>query len=96
MICLNENIHFEGELVSTHDEKILTFELVKTGDALDIHMDRQGLAELIQVCKHLYERGGHEHLMTASWGGNELTEQPQSESSKLLNKVTLHLWAENG
>lgn len=81
--------------MDANNKKILTFELVKSGDALDVHMDRRGLAELIRICQRLYERGGHEHLMTTSWGGIELTDQPQSESSKLLNKVTLHLWAES-
>jgi len=78
------------------DEKILTFELVQTGDALDIHANKKGLAELIRVCQRLYEHGGHEHMMTPSWGGTELTEQPQGESHRPLNKVTLRLWGERG
>jgi hypothetical protein len=34
----------------------------------------------------------HEHLMTTSWSGSELTEEKQGKNNKLINKVTIFVW----
>ena len=73
------------------NEKTLTFELVG-GDELEIHGDIEGLRSLVGVLQRLIRDGGHEHLMTAAWGGADLTEEPQNQNSLLLNKVTVRRW----
>ena len=75
-------------------EKILTFELVKNGKELEIHVDNNGLQELIETLIELKNAKGktHDHMMTPSWSGSELTEQKQNETNTLLNKVSVHVW----
>lgn len=72
---------------------LLSFELSKNKDELDIHLNEEGLSRLIELLlrfkKHGYQ---HEHMMTPSWGGNELSEEQQALDSSLLNKVTFHKW----
>jgi hypothetical protein len=71
---------------------MLTFELTKAGDELDVHFDDEGLALLKGILENVQQKRAHEHLMTPSWGGSELTEDKQGPDSTLLNKVTLHIW----
>lgn len=74
------------------NEHILTFELSEDGDELDIHCDEQGLNMLIQSLHRLSNANQHEHLLSPSWGGSQLSEEKQSEQSKLINKITFHRW----
>lgn len=74
------------------NDYLLSFELTKEGDELDIHCDDSGLEKLLAILSQLKEKSQHEHLMTPKWGGNELTEVNQAEDSTLLNKVTIHKW----
>jgi len=76
----------------TTDSFLLTFEISKDGDELNVHCDDIGLEKLLLVLSRLKGNAQHEHLMTPSWGGNELSEELQSEDSQLLNKVTIHKW----
>ncbi|HAC88553.1 MAG: methylhydantoinase [Marinobacter sp.] len=76
----------------TTDSFLLSFEISKDGDELDVHCDDNGLEKLLSVLSQLRGKVQHEHLMTPGWGGNELSEEPQSENSELLNKVTVHKW----
>ena len=76
----------------TTDNFLLSFEISKDGDELNIHCDDTGLENLLSIISQIKGKVGHEHLMTPSWGGNELSEDPQSEDSHLLNKVTIHKW----
>jgi hypothetical protein len=76
----------------TTDSFLLSFELSKDGDELNVHCDDAGLAKLLSVLSKLEEKAQHEHLMTPSWGGSELSEEPQAADSQLLNKVTIHKW----
>ena len=71
---------------------LLTFELSKTGDELEVHFDRKGLIALRKVLDRIEKGEGHEHLLTAAWGGHELSEEKQESNSTLLNKVTFRLW----
>ncbi len=73
-------------------DQLLTFELSADGDHLEIHGDVAGLRELSKILERAIETRQHEHLMTPSWGGNELTEEVQGVGSRLLNKVTIHIW----
>ncbi len=54
---------------------LLTFELAKNKDELEIHTDLSGLKLLIEELNKLLksaEKGvnDHNHLMTEEWGGN--------------------------
>lgn len=73
---------------------LLTFELGRSGDELEIHCDRRGLAELIRILSEIARSEGraHDHLMTPAWGGGELSEELQGETGRLLHKVTVRLW----
>jgi len=75
----------------TTNNFLLSFELSQDNDELDIHCDEEGLIRLKQALSNL-QSSQHEHLMTPSWGGSELSEQAQSSGSSLLNKVTIHKW----
>jgi hypothetical protein len=71
---------------------ILTFELAKGSKELDIHFDEKGLEMLISMLQGLKGKTDHDHLMTPSWAGTELSEETQSDESELINKVTIHKW----
>ena len=73
-------------------DKILTFELTSDKEQLEIHGNRMGIQELINLLSRVVDTSSHDHLMTPSWGGNELTEEKQGESNNLINKVTVHIW----
>lgn len=75
-------------------KRILTFELEKNGVELHVHGDEQGLKELALVLEGLLRSttSDHAHLFTPDWGGEELSDEPQSENSSLVKKVTIHLW----
>lgn len=77
------------------NDKLLTFELSADGDCVDVHMNRQGLEDLVLYLTRLQDSSklpAHDHLMTESWAGTELTEEAQSTDVKLINQVTLRLW----
>ena len=71
---------------------LLTFEL-SNGNEIDIHGDASGLRRLAETLQRVLDSGEHEHLMTPSWGGTELSEEKQSDQSALVHKVTIHLWS---
>lgn len=71
---------------------MLTFEINVDGDEIEVHGDNNGLKALVQILQNVIQSGEHDHLMTPAWGGKELTEEKQSDSSKLVNKVTVHIW----
>jgi len=77
--------------------KILTFELSDDHQELDVHFDRTGLSELINHLERLLNCPPpcHDHLMTESWAGSELTEAKQGRRSILLNKVNFRYWPED-
>lgn len=74
----------------------ISFELSPGMDELDVHMNREGLlflvAQLEQLLRNPETLPHHNHLMTPSWSGTELSEEKQRADSILLNKVTLRLW----
>ncbi len=72
--------------------RILTFELLEGKDQLELHCNEEGLVLLIECLTKVLRTGEHEHLMTSSWGGSELTEEAQGIGNQLINKVTVHLW----
>jgi hypothetical protein len=44
---------------------------------------------LIRTLERLRQGGGHDHLMTRSWAGNELTEQKHDLASTLINHLRI-------
>jgi len=72
----------------------LTFEISQDDDVVEIHVDREGIKALINKLELLQRIEGneHEHLMTASWGGSELTEDLQGRSNKLVHHVKMFKW----
>ncbi|HYV49770.1 MAG TPA: Imm32 family immunity protein [Myxococcaceae bacterium] len=73
------------------NKRLLTFEVVGDGE-LEIHGSAEGLRDLIRSLTNVLETGQHDHLMTPSWGGTELSEEPQRAGAKLINKVTIRAW----
>ena len=72
--------------------KLLTFELDESGECLEIHGNKEGLQELINTLKQALEADDHMHLMTPSWGGDNLTEIKQGNDNKLINHVKVFSW----
>lgn len=71
----------------------LTFEITPDGDEIEIHATKEGLSHLKKQIEHLLEKGeDHTHLMTSSWGGNELSEEVQGENNKLISHVKVFIW----
>ena len=74
--------------------KTLTFEISSDGQELEIHGDREGLTELIEIIGRVLRTQQHDHLMTPEWGGTELTQEPQGVHNRLVNKVSVYVWDE--
>ena len=72
-------------------QHLLTFEMSPNG-TLEIHGDRMGLIELVKLVQHVLAGSQHEHLMSASWGGDELSEDKQGDKNRLINSVKIMLW----
>ncbi len=86
-------------------EKLLTFEYEKSSPGvleksspgvLHIHLNPEGAQEMIEIFQRLLRSGlnEHDHLMTPSWGGTELTEDKQDDATTLVNQVNVFLWRE--
>lgn len=58
---------------------------------VEIYCDKDGLDLLLHELAILKEKGGHVHLMSPSWAGNELTEQKQGEQNALINHLCVML-----
>ena len=71
---------------------MLTFELNKDGDQLEIHVDSAGMDRLIAALQRVAATKNHEHMATPSWGGTELSEELQSQGSALINSVSIYMW----
>jgi len=80
------------------ETKLLTFELKPGAAELEIHCNQEGLEFLVQALQSLAASNApmprHDHLMTPSWAGNELSEVLQRDENTLLNHVTVKLWDE--
>ncbi|MEB3103713.1 Imm32 family immunity protein [Ferviditalea candida] len=74
------------------DKFLLTFEFDKENEKIEIHADKYGLLFLKQKIDVLLQKGGDVHLMTPSWGGQELSEEQQNENSILLHHVKILYW----
>jgi hypothetical protein len=70
---------------------LLTVEYDSKG-VVEIHCDGEGLDSLIGRLSELKKRGGHDHLKTPTWAGNELTEEKQNASNELINHLEVFVW----
>ena len=68
---------------------ILTVEWQAEQQELDIVCDDEGLEVLLAKLLKLKKSGGHTHLMTPSWAGDELTEEKQTDHGDLINHVRI-------
>lgn len=73
---------------------MLSFEWDAHSDQLEIHADKEGLDQLLLLLTRLSNCDDEEniHLMTEDWGGSELSNQKQNESSILVNHVKVFKW----
>ena len=72
---------------------LLTVEHNSKG-TVELFMDPEGRKLLIAVLQRLTVNDSaidHEHLMTPSWAGTELTEELQNPANDLINKLTIFL-----
>lgn len=75
---------------------LLTVEYDEREEELDVVCDPDGLDKLIKELNKLRTNGGHIHLMTPSWAGNELTEERQTPNNLLINHMRVVLVNNNG
>jgi hypothetical protein len=55
----------------------MTLTVEYADEVVEVFADKDGIDVLIGSLLPLKERGGHDHLMTPSWAGQELTETKQ-------------------
>jgi hypothetical protein len=81
----------ETDVVATH---LLTVQLTKEGQEVQVHCNREGLLKLTETLNRLarHTRQEHIHLMTEDWGGGELTAEPASDDGMLVNLMTIYYW----
>ena len=70
---------------------LLTIEHNKREDSIEVFMDQEGLDFFSKRLEILRKHGGHEHLMTPAWAGNELTEDKQGKDNDLIHHLRLVL-----
>jgi hypothetical protein len=71
---------------------MLTVELNSQQQSIEIFCDAEGLETLEQQLRFLRTGAGHVHLMTESWAGTELTEQPQGDANQLFHHLRITLF----
>ena len=74
---------------------MIVFEYNSKDEVLEIHGTPDDLQNLAIILNKLSNRiGDHEHLMTPSWSGDELSEKLVSNNDKLINHVKISCWKE--
>ena len=68
-----------------------TVESLPSKNELAIFCDAKGLDTLVGQLKILQKLQGHVHLMTPSWGGQELTENKQGAENLLIHHLRVTL-----
>lgn len=68
---------------------MLRFEYNIQDTSVEIFMDAEGRDLLISRLQKLRVPGDHDHLMTPSWSGWELSEDGQRSGNDLINQVNL-------
>ncbi|GAC42104.1 Imm32 family immunity protein [Paenibacillus popilliae] len=70
----------------------VTFEYNDRDEKIEIHANELGLKFLISQLEKLLIEKSDLHLMTPSWGGDELSEEKQCETNKLISHVKIFHW----
>ncbi len=70
---------------------MLTVEINKKDESIEIFCDKEGIELLAKKINALGVNGGHVHLMTPSWAGNELSEEKQGAENELVNHLRIIL-----
>ena len=65
----------------------LSFEIT-ADNTIEIFFDSEGRDLLVRSLQKIKRPGDHDHLMTPSWSGHELSESAHG-TNKLVHKVTL-------
>ena len=68
---------------------MLSFEYDAKNGTLEIFFDEEGKSLLLTSIEKVVRPGDHDHLMTPSWSGYELSEEVHHEKNTLINMVTL-------
>ncbi len=78
---------------------ILTFEISKDKDEIEIIFNKEGYLALVKVLEQMKPSDNedikHIHLMTKEWGGSELTSEIMHQGNTLINHVKLVYIDEN-
>jgi hypothetical protein len=69
---------------------MLSVELKSQPDELEIVLDHEGLSTLLAQLEFLEDgRTDHVHLMSSSWGGVHLDDQPQNPENQTIHHVKI-------
>jgi hypothetical protein len=68
---------------------MLTVELNELEQRVEIYVDDEGAKVLGRALEAVLRTQGHDHLMTPSWSGTELSEQQQGKETTLMNHLLL-------
>lgn len=68
---------------------MLTFEYDEKTKTIEIFIDNIGRDRLIGILKKINIPGDHDHLMTPSWSGDELSEDLNNNKNIVIHMVTI-------
>lgn len=68
---------------------MITVELNEKLNAIELHLDRAGIEDLIARLQSLKAYDSHTHFMAPSWGGKELGETAHG-SNRLMNHLIVY------
>ena len=72
---------------------MVVFEFDEEQERVEIHGTSEDLRELSNIIAKQAERiDDHDHLMTPSWAGDELSEKLVNKKDKLINHVAIYCW----
>jgi hypothetical protein len=86
----------------TENKYLLSLSSSPDGDEVNLHADSEGLAILIEQLKSLKnalesDEAPHSHLMSESWGMNDLTESmlnsERKDGCRQVQHIKLYAWS---
>ena len=63
------------------------------GALVELYLDAEAVDDIMQQLQKLRKSGDHVHLMTPSWGGAFLTEEPQVKGNTIVHHLRITLVA---